>query len=426
MSISVSRRDFLRTGAAAGGLMMASQFISPSLHAQETVARSKVKSVIMLFMEGGPSQMDTFDLKVGQKTSSQFKPLETEVPGFAPCEHMPGIAKQAKDLALIKSMTSREGNHSRASYLLRTGYIPNPTLKHPSLGSIVAHEMGKRDSDLPSFVKLRGAPFSSGYLGVDYNPFVISRPGAKIENLDYARGVDKERMDRRMKLVKDLEKDFAKDHGDEAVEAHKAMYEKARRLMDSPLRNKFYLDDEPKEMREMYGQGQFADACLNARRLVEVGVPSIEITVGGWDTHDDGHTRVSQLCKQIDQPWAALIRDLKKRGLYDSTLVIWMGEFGRTPEITPTEGRNHWPNNFCAVLGGGGVKTAQVIGETDETGYNRDSNRQNTLKDPVSPMDLYATIGKLLSWDTAREFEAGARPVWLVDKAAKPVQKLLG
>jgi hypothetical protein len=310
MSISVSRRDFLRTGAAAGGLMMASQFISPSLHAQETVARSKVKSVIMLFMEGGPSQMDTFDLKVGQKTSSQFKPLETEVPGFAPCEHMPGIAKQAKDLALIKSMTSREGNHSRASYLLRTGYIPNPTLKHPSLGSIVAHEMGKRDSDLPSFVKLRGAPFSSGYLGVDYNPFVISRPGAKIENLDYARGVDKERMDRRMKLVKDLEKDFAKDHGDEAVEAHKAMYEKARRLMDSPLRNKFYLDDEPKEMREMYGQGQFADACLIARRLVEVGVPSIEITVGGWDTHDVGHTRVSQLFKQIDQPWAALIRDL--------------------------------------------------------------------------------------------------------------------
>ncbi len=421
---SVTRRDFLRTSATVGGVLVASNFITPSLRAQETAAKSKIKSVILMFMEGGPSQLETFDCKPGKKTAAPYKVLETDVPGFTPCEHLPNIAKSAKDLLLIKSMSSREGNHSRASYLMRTGYIPNPTLKHPSLGSIIAHEMGKPDTELPNFVKLRGSPFSAGYLGVDYNPFVINKPGAKIENLDYAKGVDKERMDRRMKLVKEMEKDFAKDHGDEATEAHKAMYEKARRLMDSPLRNKFYLEDEKPEVRKEYGEGQFADSCIIARRLVETGVPAIEIVLGGWDTHDDGFKRVADLCKQIDQPWAALIKDLKRRGLYDSTLIVWMGEFGRTPQVTPTEGRGHWPNNFCAVLGGGGTKTAQVIGETDETGMNRDMSGKSTLKDPVAPMDLYATMAAMMNWDTKKEYEAGPRPVWLTDKASKPVERI--
>src|SRR5690606_8281382 len=187
---------------------------------------------------------------------------------------------------LIKSMSSKEGNHSRASYLLRTGYIPNPTLKHPSLGSIIAHQMGNPDFELPNFVKLRGAPFPAGYLGVQNNPFVISRPGAKIENLDYAKGVDKDRMDRRMKLVKEMEKDFAKERGDEAVEAHKAMYEKARALMDSPLRKKFYLEDEPDEIRKEYAEGSFAVSLLVARLLVQTRVPSVQCILAGGDPDD--------------------------------------------------------------------------------------------------------------------------------------------
>jgi hypothetical protein len=429
MPISVTRRDFLRASAAAGGVIATSSFLAGAISGQDKktaarVSNSKIKSVILLFMEGGPSQLETFDLKPGKETGAPYKQIETDVPGFAPAEHFKEIAKRAGDLCLIKSMSSKEGNHSRASYLLRTGYIPNPTLKHPSLGSIIAHQRGNPDFELPNFVKLRGAPFPAGYLGVQNNPFVISRPGAKIENLDYAKGVDKDRMDRRMKLVKEMEKDFAKERGDEAVEAHKAMYEKARALMDSPLRKKFYLEDEPDSVRKEYGEGSFADSCIIARRLVETGVPAIEITLGGWDTHDDGFKRCGELIGQLDRPWAALINDLKRRGLYDSTLVIWMGEFGRTPKLTNTEGRGHWPGNFCAVLGGGGIKTGQVIGETDELGYNRDAKGNSTLKDPVTPADLYRTLGTMMDWEMSKEFEAGNRPVWLVDKESKVVEKL--
>ena len=424
---SLTRRDFLRASAAAGGVIATSSFFSHNIRGEETKARvrnSKVNHVILLYMAGGPSQLETFDPRPGKETGAPFKALETEVPGFTPVEHFKEIAKCAPDLTLIKSMHSREGNHSRASYLLHTGYIPNPTLKHPSLGSIVAQQCGDPSFELPNFVKLQGAPFPAGYLGVENNPFVISRPGAKIENLDYAKGVDQDRMDRRMKLVKEMEKDFAKEHGDEAVEAHKAMYEKARKLMDSPLRKKFYLEDEPDETRKAYGEGSFADSLIIARRLVEAGVPAVECTLGGWDTHDDGFNRCKNLIDKLDKPWAALIKDLKQRGLYESTMVIWMGEFGRTPKLTNTEGRGHWPNNFCVVVGGGGFKTGQVIGETDDLGYNRDSKGNTTLKDPVGPNDLYKTIGTMMDWEMTKEFEAGNRPVWLVDKEAKAVEKL--
>lgn len=425
---TLTRRDFLRTSAAAGGVIATSSFLNRDLFAQDKktvrARNSKINHVILLFMEGGPSQMETFDPKPGAKNGGPTKAIETDVPGFTPSENLPHIAKCAGDLLLIKSMHSREGNHSRGSYLMRTGYIPNPTLKHPSLGSIVAQQLGDPAFDLPNFVKLRGAPFPAGYLGVENNPFVISRPGAKIENLDYAQGVDKDRMERRMKLVKEMEKDFARERGDEAVEAHKAMYDKARRLMDSPLRKKFYLDDEPEETRKEYGTGQFADSCIIARRLIETGVPAVEIALGGWDTHDDNFTRCKTLCEAMDQPWAALIKDLKKRGLYDSTLIVWMGEFGRTPNINGREGRDHWPNNFCTVLGGGGVKTGNVIGETDEEGVNRDAKGNHTLKDPVTPADLYKTIGTMMDWEMNKEFEAGNRPVWLVDKEAKVIEKI--
>jgi hypothetical protein len=424
---SLTRRDFLRVGATAGGVMAASTFFSHDVRGQDKKTRvrnSKINHVILLYMAGGPSQMETFDPKPGAKNGGPTKAIETDVPGFTPSEHLPHVAKCAGDLLLIKSMHSREGNHSRGSYLLHTGYIPNPTLKHPSLGSIVGQQLGDPTFDLPNFVKLGGSPFPAGYLGVENNPFVISRPGAKIENLDYAKGVDKDRMDRRMKLVKEMEKDFARQRGDEAVEAHRAMYEKARKLMDSPLRQKFYLDDEPDQVRKDYGSGQFADSCIIARRLVEAGVPAVEITLGGWDTHDDNFTRSKTLCERMDQPWAALVKDLKKRGLYDSTLVVWMGEFGRTPNINGRDGRDHWPNNFCVVLGGGGVKAGTVIGETDEEGVNRDANRNHTLDEPVTPADLYKTIGTMMDWEMSKEFEAGNRPVWLVDKEAKVIEKI--
>jgi hypothetical protein len=422
----VNRRDFLRTSAAAGGLMVTTSFLGSPLSARETTRtrNTKIKSVIFMFMQGGPSQFETFDPKPGTETGGDTKAIETDVPGFTPAEHLPRIARCAGDLLLIKSMHSNEGNHSRGSYLLRTGNQPTPTVKHPSLGSIIAHQLGDPDFELPNFVKLRGSPFPAGFLGVDNNPFLIPRPGARIANLDYAPGVDHDRMRRRMRLVRQMDREFARNRSEEAVEAHQAMYEKALRLMNSPLRQRFYLDDEPDEIRREYGEGTFADSCIIARRLVESGVPAIEIVQGGWDTHADNFSRHAELCEQIDQPWAALIRDLKRRRLYDSTLIVWLGEFGRTPRINDRDGRDHWPNSFCAVLGGGGVKTGQVIGETDELGINRDERRQTTLDDPITPARLFRTLGTMMDWDMSREFDAGTRPMWLTDREAEPVRKI--
>lgn len=427
--VSVKRRDFLRATAAAGGILATSHFwwgsdlLAQGSDDKKTTAKrgGKCKQVILLWMEGAPSQLDTFDPKPNSKdTGSPWKVLETDTPGFTPVENLPNMAKMAKDICVIRSLNSKEGNHSRGSYLLHTGYIPNPTLKHPSLGSIVSHQLGKKDFDLPNFVKLRGGPFGAGYLGVENNPFVISNPGARIENLDYAGGVDKARMDKRMKLVDEMEKDFARQRGAEAVEAHKAMYEKARRLMDSPLKSKFYIADEPDDVKKAYGSGRFAESCIIARRLIEAGVACVEVVLGGWDTHDNNFVRTKQLCGEFDQPMAALLADLKKRGLLETTLVVWMGEFGRTPRISATEGRDHWPNNFCAVLAGGGVKGNQVIGETDERGMT-------ITREPVGVQDLFWTFASLMGWDTAKEFEAGNRPVWLADKTAgKPIEKVLG
>ncbi len=427
--LNLNRRDFIRSSATAGGIIATSSFVGGNIFADDkkkTAAGngSKIKSVIILWMAGGVSQLDTFDLKPGQKSAAPYKQIESDIPGWAPSEHFPNLAKKGEDLCLIKSMNSAEGNHSRGGYLMHSGYAPNPTIKHPSLGSIVAFNIGDPEADIPNFVKLRGGPFPAGYMGVENNPFVIAKPGQKIENLDYAKGVDKERMDRRMKLVKEMDKDFAKQRGEDAVKAHKAMYDKARRLMDSPLRKKFYVADEPDAVRKAYGKGTFADSCIIARRLVEVGVPAIEINVGGWDTHDDGFKRIAELSKQIDQPWAALIDDLKERGLYESTLIVWASEFGRTPKLTDTQGRGHWPNNFCTILGGGGVKGGVVIGETDEAGLGRDAKRKNTTKDPVTPADLFATIGTMMKWDMKKEYEAGNRPVWQVHPDGKAVEKV--
>ena len=438
MNLNESRRDFLKTTAVAGGVVASSALLGSSLMAQgktssregkngsktgskdedgKGVTTAKCKHVIMLYMAGGPSQMETFDPKPGAKNGGPTKAIETEVPGFTPSENLPEIAKHAGDLCLIKSMTTKEGNHSRGSYLMHTGYGPNATIKHPSLGSIVSHELGNPDFELPNYIRLRGGPFSSGYLGVDHNPFVITAPGQAINNLEYAKNVDQKRMDRRMKLVSALDKGFAKDHGEEASEAHKTQYEKAIKLMNSPLREKFSLKGIDTETRKMYGEGAFADSCIIASRLVEAGVASIEITQGGWDTHGDNFNRCKDLCTAIDKPWAALIDDLKRKGLFEETLIVWMGEFGRTPRINNTDGRDHWPGNFCVVLGGGGVTGGQVIGETDEEGTQ-------IAADPIGPAELYATMAELGGWNYTKEYEAGNRPVWLVMKGAKPISKV--
>lgn len=419
---SNGRRDFLRIGVAGTAIAAGTALLGDRLFAQvketaEKKPKAKCKQLILIYANGGPAQLDTFDPKPGQKTAAPFKVIKTSVPGFTPVEYLPEIAKLAKDFCLIKSMRSGVVDHSHARYLMHTGWESNPTMKHPGIGSIVSHQMGKADFDLPNFVKLGGNPFPAGYLGGDHNPFLVKKPGSKIENLEYAAGSNKKRMERRMKLLGKMEEKFAKEHGKEAVEARKAVREKARRLMDSPLRAKFYIEDVPDKVKKAYGDSTFAKSCLIARRLIEVGVAAVEINFGGWDTHDDGFKKNMANCKTLDQPYAMLIKELKDRGLLDTTMVVWYGDFGRKPNVTATEGRGHYAKNYCALLAGGGVKGGQVIGETNEDGTE-------LITDYHRPRDLFATFGHLMGWDVKKTFHAGERPAFLVHKQGKPITKV--
>jgi uncharacterized protein (DUF1501 family) len=417
-----SRRELLlRAATTAGAAALAPSLLNllcrHALAVQATPQAAR-KHLILLWLEGGPSQIDTFDPKPGAPTNGPYKTLDTEVPGWRTGEHVPGIARRAPHLSVIRTLTSKEGSHARARDLLHCGYTPNSAVAFPTLGAIVAHEIGDLDHDLPAFIQVSGPPGTGGYLGVESAPFLVEDASGKIKNLSYRFGVDAARMDRREELRALLDASFASIGGADAVHAEQAQRRRARRLMDSSLRSAFELKAEPAAKREAYGKGSFGQGVLLARRLVEHGVTTVEVTLEGWDTHVDNFHRTQKLCAELDPAFSALIDDLRERDLYDRTIVLCMGEFGRTPTIASGDGRNHWTNNFCVVLGGGGIKPGVVVGETDERG-------ETTVKRPVQVADLFATLAAALGIDGKKEFQTRNRPVKLVDPNGQPVPELL-
>lgn len=418
-----SRRELLGLLArGAGTLAVAPSLVSllaDEALAQQGGARASAKrKLIVLWLEGGPSQMDTFDPKPGAPTAGGVKALPTDFTGWSFADSLPQLAKRARKLAVIRSMTSREGNHSRARALVQSGYVPNPTVTFPSLGSIVAHELGDLAHDLPAFVQINGAPLAAGYLGVAASPFVMDRPEGKIENLAYAGGVDARRLDHRGDMVDVLDDSFAKRGGEPAVAANRAQRQRARRLMDTKLLSAFDIEQEKEAVRDAYGRNPFGQGVLLARRLLENGVQAVQVVSNGWDTHDDNYARVRTLNQQLDPAFATLLDDLEKRGMLADTLVVCMGEFGRTPEVTGSGGRNHWPNHWCVALAGGGIKGGQAYGATNEHGTE-------IAEKPTQVADLFATLGAALRLDGSKLFHAGKRPITLLDPNGKVIQPLL-
>jgi len=418
----LSRRELLlRIASAAPAAALGPSLVDLLCRhalAQQAQPAAARKHVILLWLEGGPSQIDTFDPKPGAPTNGPYRTLETDVKGWRMGEHLPGLARRAQHLSLIRTLTSKEGSHARARELLHCGYTPNPAVSFPTLGAIVAHELGDPEFDLPAYVQVDGPPGSGGYLGIECAPFLIDDPVGKIRNLAYRFGVDAARMDQREAMRTLLDTSFAAIGGDEAVHADGAQRRRARRLMDSKLLTAFDLTQEPAAVRDGYGRGRFGQGVLLARRLVEHGVTTVEVVLEGWDTHVDNFRRTQHLCGELDPAFSALIDDLRARDLFDRTLVLCMGEFGRTPTIVLSDGRNHWPNNFFVVLGGGGLKPATVVGETDELG-------EKIVARPVQVADLFATVAQALGIDGSKEFQTRNRPIWLVDPKGKPVPELL-
>jgi uncharacterized protein (DUF1501 family) len=418
-SEGLSRRGFIKVGL--GGLLsmlFADWLVQQPLHAQTNNAR-KAKSVILLWMNGGPSQLDTFDPKPNSRNGGIFKPIKTRIPDVQFTELLPQLAEHADKLAVIRSMVSRETNHQRAQYLLHTGYLPQGTVEHPSFGAVVAKELGDENFDLPHFVSIRGPSFGAGFLGSTYNPLVVTNLSQPVENLLPPQYVTPDRLERRLFLLRYLEGKFADWTKNENQQRHLIAYNKALRLMRSPLTKAFNIAEEPESVKQAYGDNDFGRGCLLARRLVEAGVRFVEVYLDGWDTHQDNFTRTQRLCSILDPAFATLLKELKERDLLDSTLVVWMGEFGRTPRINPNEGRDHWARGFSVVLAGGGIRGGQVVGATNEDGTD-------VVHRPVAVPDLFATLCHLLGIDpNKRYYTPNGRPVTIVDKG-QVVTELLG
>lgn len=416
----LGRRHFLRTiglgaaGLAAGAAMPLSFTDWMALQAGEV--RKNHRACILLWMAGGPSQLETFDPKPGTEHGGETRAIQTAAPGISIAEGWNETARAMDRIALIRSMTNKEGNHQRATYQLHTGYVPSATLKHPNIGCSVAGDPAESHFDLPHMVSIGGATIGAGFLGAAMEPFVVQNPEKPPENTQPRVSTDRFR--RRLGLLHHLENaGFERVGGLDRVNDHRALYQQTARMILSPHMRAFNLDEEPEKLRVTYGRNAFGQGCLLARRLVQAGVTFVEVRSTGWDTHQQNHDRVGKLASQVDPAFAALIHDLNRQGLLDSTLVVWMGEFGRTPRINPNAGRDHFPRVFNVALAGGGVQGGRVIGASGADGMD--------VKDrPVSVPDLLASVCHALEVDPNREaMTPVGRPIKVVD-GGKPVREL--
>jgi hypothetical protein len=413
----VGRRDFLR-GVSAASLAAGAVGWKDVVSLKAVELRSRGMACILLFMRGGPSQFETFSPKTGHANGGETKAIDTSVAGIQIAEGLPQVAKVMDHVALVRSMSTKEGNHPRATFLMHTGYAPTASVKYPTLGSIVAHQLGDANADLPSFVRIgdRGTDGGGGLLGVEFDAFSMANSQTPANT---KLPTEAARFDRRRELLSQLESTYAASGAADEVANHQKLYAKAAKMVTSARMEAFQLDREPDAMRDRYGRTEFGSGCLLARRLLEAGVTFVEVGLNGWDTHDNNFERTRNLCGQLDQPMARLITDLKERGMLDKTLVVWMGEFGRTPKINPRAGRDHFPKAFNVALAGGGIRGGQVIGHTDAGG-------ESVTDHPVTVQDLFQSFCKSLGIDpTIENMSSIGRPIKIVD-GGKPVEKLFG
>jgi uncharacterized protein (DUF1501 family) len=407
-----SRREFL--GASlVGTLGLALSPAFQRLLAAEKIDR-RARSCILIWLNGGPSHIDTFDPKPGADTNGPFKAIDTQTEGVQISEHLPRLAEQSKHLAIVRSLTSREADHDRAYQFLHTGNVRSETVEYPALGAVVAKEWTGEESDLPAFVSINGSSAGPGFFGIDYAPHVITDLSAPVPNVALPEGVDEERMKRRLQALDALNRGAAPRVGRERLADLKRLTARSARFRTSPALKAFDLSAEKPETLAAYGaqadEAVFAKSCVLARRLVENGVRFVEVMLDGWDTHADNFNAVTGLEAQLDPAFAGLVADLVDRGRLDETLVLCMGEFGRTPKINDQQGRDHWSDAFSVVLAGGGVKGGQVLGATDEKG-------EQVKERPVTVPDLYATLLAAFGIDGSKAYRTPeGRPIKLADK----------
>ncbi len=366
-------------------------------------------------MNGGASQFETVDMKPGRPTGGLFRPISTCLPGTQICELMPTMAQHLDKVALIRSMKTSQVDHPGGIYLMHTGYQPSANIRFPEIGAITAKYLGREDTSLPNFVKLSSqGNAGSGFLGPKYQPLTTDAYGKLPPFTSSTLKPDREA--RRNELRQFVEDRFATRNPAELSKMHREAYAAARRLIEG--RNAFKIDDEWEKNRELYGDSAFGRRCLLARRLIEEGVTFVEVGQSGYDTHADNFTGHKGLVPPMEKAWAGLLIDLQQRGLLERTVVIWMGEIGRTPRVNNRSGRDHYVRSWSAALAGGGIKGGTVYGESDEDGIDVKDN-------PVTEGDFFATVYQTLGLDPTEENFAGVRPIPLAPFGSKVVSELL-
>lgn len=413
----MNRRHFINHCVATSSLASLSSFFINSILGNSVDLKKKHKSAILLWLGGGPSTIDLWDLKPGASTGGPFKPINTSADGIQICEHLPLIAKQMHHMNIVRSMSTREADHTRGRYYLHTGYVPNPNIEHPSYGSVISHELISLipELDIPPFVSIGGSSIGPGFLGAAYAPFVVNSNGT-VRDLDM--GIDAQRISNRLEMLQTIENKFIQEKRGDYASDHAKLINKTTKLMSSPQIEAFKVSKEPKDIQELYGNTSFGKGCLIARRLVEIGVPFIEVDLGGWDNHADIFTTLKdQKLPELDRAMSALISDLNNTGLLESTTIICMGEFGRTPNINANGGRDHWARSWSVVVGGAGFNKGTIIGETSDDG-------REVISEPYTSQDLMASVLKSLDIPLTTTFTAkNGRPMKIAN-SGKVIKEL--
>ena len=381
--------------------------------------RPTARNCIYLNMVGGMSHLDTWDPKPGTETGGPTKALSTKADGVQISQYLPRMAEQMNKVALLRGMSSTQGAHEPAQYLMHTSFAQRGTIRHPSLGSWTSYFCGRGNPTLPSNVVIGGGGRhpGAGFLEAKFAPLPLGNSKAGLQNSTRARGITEESFNRRMGLLGQLNEQFEKEFPHKAVRGYRDLYQEAVHLMGSKDLAAFDLTLESPEMHDRYGDHEFGHGCLLARRLIEHDVRFVEVNLGGWDTHDDNFERVEANANILDQALAALLPDLESRGLLDETLVVVASEFGRSPKINQNNGRDHYPKAFTTLLAGGGVKGGQVYGATDPSG-------SESIAGKTLITDFNATIGYALSLPLEQVvMSPSGRPFTFADKG-RPITAL--
>jgi hypothetical protein len=439
----MNRRHFLKHVAGYSLLALPGLEFIRTIQANAQTLRRNNKSLIILWMGGGPATIDIWDLKPGRPTGGEFREIPTTAQGVRISEHMPRVAQQMRNLVILRSLTTTEGDHMRGTTLMHTSHTPNPAIAFPSIGSVAAMEVpklrGYQDISLPAYISVGGGRGAEGpgFLGMNFAPFTVQNAGTPPENIRAPGGLGNsdlersERVRRRQRLFYDLEDQFMVARAPhlqtekeraafaDASKAHGDIYRKGFSLVASREGQVFDLKGEPARLQEDYGNNNFGRAALLARRLVESGVSAVEINLGGWDTHGQNFDALSRrLLPTLDRAMGTLVRDLVDRGRWQNTAIVWMGEFGRTPRINQNNGRDHWARCWSIVVGGGAIRGGQAYGATDENGTS-------VARDPVRVGDVFATLYRALGIDPATQVrDPIGRPFPIAGGNGRPIAAL--